>query len=139
MNDSTSRRCGGVTASPEAFSQRRTLRPSAGALRVARLAKREFMTATTEELVDRAVWLRPLLEANELGGEADRRVSQASIAAITDAGSFPDHDPEALWRLRDGHAHALGHRSRDREGRWRGRWDHVAHERVCMARGRATR
>jgi alkylation response protein AidB-like acyl-CoA dehydrogenase len=76
-----------VTAALEAFSQRRTLRPSAGALRVARLAKGEFMTAT-EELVDRAVSLRPLLEANELGGEADRRVSQASIDAITDAGLF---------------------------------------------------
>src|SRR3954447_11935324 len=33
MNDSTSRRPHGVTAGLEAFSQRRTLRPSAGALR----------------------------------------------------------------------------------------------------------
>jgi alkylation response protein AidB-like acyl-CoA dehydrogenase len=46
------------------------------------------MNLTTEELVGRAAALRPILEANAGGGEVDRRVAQASIDAMTEAGLF---------------------------------------------------
>ena len=43
---------------------------------------------TTAELVARARALRPLLAANASQGEADRRVTEESIKAMTDAGLF---------------------------------------------------
>jgi alkylation response protein AidB-like acyl-CoA dehydrogenase len=43
---------------------------------------------TTAELVARARELRPLLAANASQGESDRRVTEESIAALTDAGLF---------------------------------------------------
>ncbi len=43
---------------------------------------------TCDELVERAAGLRPILEANALLGESDRRVASASIDAITEAGLF---------------------------------------------------
>lgn len=43
---------------------------------------------TCDELVERAAALRPILEANALLGESDRRVASASIDAITEAGLF---------------------------------------------------
>jgi alkylation response protein AidB-like acyl-CoA dehydrogenase len=43
---------------------------------------------TTAELVARARALRPLLAANASQGEADRRVAEESIQAMTDAGLF---------------------------------------------------
>jgi alkylation response protein AidB-like acyl-CoA dehydrogenase len=43
---------------------------------------------STAELVQRARALRPLLAANAVQGEADRRVTDESIKAMTDAGLF---------------------------------------------------
>ena len=43
---------------------------------------------STAELVERARAIRPLLAANAVQGEADRRVTDESIKAMTDAGLF---------------------------------------------------
>src|ERR1700759_51079 len=42
----------------------------------------------TDDLVARARALRPLLAANAAAGEQDRRVTEDSIKAMTDAGLF---------------------------------------------------
>jgi 3-hydroxy-9,10-secoandrosta-1,3,5(10)-triene-9,17-dione monooxygenase len=47
------------------------------------------MTATdTDELLERAAALRPVIERNAAKGEADRRIADESIEALVDAGLF---------------------------------------------------